>query len=125
MAKHHSSMFLRVVEDAKTRIRECTVQDVHDKLNQVEQFFLVDVREESEWVGGHLPNAIHLSKGIIECDIEKRIPEMTSEIILYCGGGFRSALSADNLQKMGYTNVMSMDGGFRGWSEAGFAIAQD
>ena len=102
-------MFLRVVQDAKTRIRECTIQDVHDKRNQAEQFFLVDVREEGEWLG----------------DIEKSIPETTSEIILYCGGGFRSALSADNLQKMGYTNVISMDGGFRGWSEAGFAIAQD
>ena len=122
MAKQHASRFLEVVEDAKTRIRECTVQDVQDKLNRGEQFHLVDVREESEWAAGHLPNAIHLGKGIIERDIEKVVPDTNSEIILYCGGGFRSALAADNLQKMGYTNVISMDGGFRGWYEAGSEI---
>jgi rhodanese-related sulfurtransferase len=85
-------------------------------------FYLVDTREESEWARGHLPKAIHLSKGIIERDIEQKIPDKSAPIVLYCGGGFRSALAADNLQKMGYTNVESMDGGYRGWTEAGLPI---
>jgi rhodanese-related sulfurtransferase len=121
MAKHNPA-FLKIVEDARSRIRECKVQDVKQKLDRGERFHLVDVREESEWAAGHLPRAQHLGKGIIERDIETKIPEKDAEIILYCGGGFRSALAADNLQKMGYSNVISMDGGFRDWKEAGHAI---
>ena len=122
MAKQHSPGFLYLVEDAKTRIRECTVQDVNQRQTRGTQFHLVDVREESEWTAGHLPAAIHLGKGVIERDIEQKIPDKSAEIVLYCGGGFRSALAADNLQKLGYKNVISMDGGFRGWSEAGLEI---
>lgn len=122
MAKQHAPRFLALVEDAKSRIRECTVQDVKAKLEAGEKFFLVDVREESEFARGHLPGAIPLGKGIIERDIEKTIPDLDAEIVLYCGGGYRSALAADALQKMGYTNVVSMDGGFRGWHEAGYPL---
>ena len=118
----HSPGFLRLVEDAKQRVREVSVADVKTMLDSRKRFHLVDVREESEWASGHLPSARHLCKGIIERDIETAIPDLHAEIVLYCGGGFRSALSADNLQKMGYTNVASMDGGWRGWTEAGFPI---
>ena len=118
MAKH-SPQFLKLVNDAKTRIRETNVQEVKRRLERGERLKLVDVREDHEWNDGHLPGAIHLSKGIIERDIETKIPDTEREIIVYCGGGFRSALVADNLQKMGYTNVISMDGGFRGWKDAG------
>jgi rhodanese-related sulfurtransferase len=90
-----------------------------------EQFVLVDVREESEWARGHLPGAIHLGKGTIERDVEQRVPDAGTKLILYCGGGFRSALAADNLQKMGYTNVESMDGGWKGWTEAGLPTQKD
>lgn len=89
------------------------------------KFILVDVREESEFAKDHLPSAIHLGKGVIERDIEKTVPDHDAPLILYCGGGFRSALAADNLQKMGYTNVISMDGGWRGWTESGFAVTKD
>jgi rhodanese-related sulfurtransferase len=116
----HSPRFLRVVADAKRRIRELTVHDVKRMLDRGDRFELIDVREESEWRNGHLPRARHLSKGIIERDIEKVLPDPATPIVLYCGGGYRSALAADNLQKMGYTNVLSMDGGWRGWVEAGF-----
>ena len=121
MAKH-PPRFLKIVDDAKTRIRECTVADVKQRLDRREEFHLVDVREESEWANGHLPGARHLGKGVIERDVEQKIPDTSAPIVLYCGGGFRSALAADNLQKMGYTNVISMDGGFRGWKEAGLPI---
>ena len=121
MAKH-SPAFMKIVDDARSRIRECNVADVKKKLDRGERFHLVDVREESEWAAGHLPNAQHLGKGVIERDIETKIPDTAAEIVLYCGGGYRSALAADNLQKMGYTNVISMDGGFRGWKEAGLPI---
>jgi rhodanese-related sulfurtransferase len=117
MAMHHSPQFLRLVEDAKTRIREVTVDQVKAKLDRGEEFHLVDVREESEWAKDHVAGAVYLGKGVIERDIEQRIPERGAEIVLYCGGGFRSALAADNLQKMGYTNVYSMDGGIRQWRE--------
>ena len=120
----HSPAFLRIVDDARSRIRECTVSDVHQRQEQGDVFHLVDVREESEWAKGHLPSAIHLGKGI-ERDVEAAIPDTSDEIILYCGGGYRSALAADNLQKMGYQNVISMDGGIRGWREAGNRIVQD
>ena len=118
----HNERFLAVVNDAKSRIRECTVDDVVAKREKGDTFHLVDVREESEWARGRLPGAIHLGKGIIERDIEGAIPESGAEIVLYCGGGYRSALAADNLQKMGYTNAISMDGGYREWSEAGHPI---
>jgi len=125
MGKKHAPGFLRIVEDAKSRIRELTVQDVRSKLDSDQSFFLVDVREESEWAGGHLPSAIHLSKGIIERDIEATVADSSAEIICYCGGGYRSALVADNLRKMGYTNVWSMDGGFGGWRAAGLPIESE
>jgi rhodanese-related sulfurtransferase len=122
MAKH-SPKFLKLVNDVKSRITETNVQEVKQRLDRGERgFHLVDVREESEWAKGHLPGAMHLGKGIIERDIETKIPDADAEIILYCGGGFRSALAADNLQKMGYTNVKSMDGGWRGWTEAGLVV---
>jgi rhodanese-related sulfurtransferase len=121
MAKHTPG-FLKIVQDAKTRVRECTVADVKARLDRGERFHLVDVREDHEWAAGHLPGAVHLGKGIIERDVETKFPDTGSELVLYCGGGFRSALAADNLQKMGYTNVISMDGGFRGWKEAGLPV---
>jgi rhodanese-related sulfurtransferase len=120
----HAPRFLKIVEDAKARIRELGVDDVKAKLDRGERFHLVDVREESEWAKDHLPKAIHLGKGIIERDIEERLPEQGALIVLYCGGGFRSALAADNLQKMGYTNVFSMDGGIRGWREKNYPLTK-
>src|SRR5262245_44333216 len=119
MGKQHTPEFLKIVQDAKTRVKECTVEDVKKRLDAGERFTLVDVREESEFAAGHLPGAVHLSKGVIERDIEKAVPAPATPLVLYCGGGFRSALAADNLQKMGYTNVISMDGGWRGWTEKG------
>lgn len=124
MAKQHSGGFLRIVEEAKTRVRETNVDEVRERLERGEDFRLVDVREESEYANGHLPGAIHLGKGVIERDIEKRIPDLNAPIVLYCGGGFRSALAADNLQKMGYTNVLSMDGGWTGWKERGYPVEE-
>jgi rhodanese-related sulfurtransferase len=121
MAKH-SPRFVKLVEEVKTRIREVGIADVQARLARGEKFHLVDVREESEWANGHLPQAVHLGKGVIERDVEKQIADMNAEIVLYCGGGSRSALAADNLRQMGYTNVSSMDGGFRGWREAGLPI---
>ena len=113
----HSPGFLRVVDDAKQRIREISIAEVQAMLERGERFHLVDVREDSEWANGHLPGARHLGKGIIERDIEAAIPDHDAPIVLYCGGGFRSALAADNVQKMGYSNVLSMDGGWREWTE--------
>jgi rhodanese-related sulfurtransferase len=121
----HSNGFLKLVNDAKTRIKETNVPEVKKRLDAGEKMILVDTREDSEWARGHIPGAIHLSKGIIERDIEKTITDRSAPIVLYCGGGFRSALAADNLQKMGYTNVLSMDGGWRGWTEANYPIAKD
>ena len=114
----HSPGFLQLVDNAKTRIRQTNVHEVKRRLDANEQFTLIDVREESEWARGHAPGAVHLSKGIIERDIERTIPVKSAPLVLYCGGGFRSALVADNLQKMGYTNVLSMDGGWREWQSA-------
>ncbi|HUI52702.1 MAG TPA: rhodanese-like domain-containing protein, partial [Terriglobales bacterium] len=105
--------------------KETNVEDVKRRMDAGEKFVLVDVREESEWAAGHLPGAIHLGKGIIERDIELRVPDSGAKLILYCGGGYRSALSADNLQKMGYTNVESMDGGWKGWIGAGLPTQKD
>jgi rhodanese-related sulfurtransferase len=118
----HSEKFLRIVADAKSRIREIGVAEVKRKLDAGEHFHLVDVREESEWVKGRLPASRHLGKGILERDIEQAIPDPAAEIVLYCGGGYRSALAADNLQKMGYSRVYSMAGGWRGWNEAGYPV---
>ena len=122
MAHQHSARFLQIVEDAKKRVRETSLDDVKARLDRGDRFLLIDVREESEYAKDHLPNAIHLGKGIIERDIEERVPELSTPLVLYCGGGYRSALAADNLQKMGYTNVISMDGGFRGWKDAGHSV---
>lgn len=118
----HAPGFLALVDDAKTRVRECTVDDVKARLDRGERFELIDTREESEWSRGHLPGARHLSKGIIERDIEAAIPDRAAPIVLYCGGGFRSALAADALQKMGYTDVISMDGGWRDWTEKNLPV---
>lgn len=120
--KKHSNKFLNLVNDAKSRIKETNPDEVKAKLDRRESFYLVDVREESEWAKGRLPNSIYIGKGVIERDIEEKISDTKSEIILYCGGGFRSALAADNLRKMGYTNVISMDGGYSGWVKAGYPI---
>jgi rhodanese-related sulfurtransferase len=122
MAHQHPPRFLKIVDDAKSRVRETNVDAVKGRMDRGEKFLLVDVREESEYAKDHLPGAIHLGKGIIERDIEARVPELKTELVLYCGGGFRSALAADNLQKMGYTNVISMDGGIRDWREKGFPL---
>jgi len=119
---HHSPRFLQIVEAVRVNIRECSVSDVRKRQLGGESLLLFDVREESEFAAGHLPGAKSLGKGIIERDIESLVPDPDTEIVLYCGGGFRSALAADNLQKMGYTNVISMDGGFRGWKEAELPI---
>ena len=124
MAHPHSPAFLKIVEDARSRVQELTIDQVKAKLDRGEKLHLVDVREESEWAKDHLPGAIHLGKGVIERDVEQRIPDSRAAIILYCGGGFRSALAADNLQKMGYTNVFSMDGGVRGWREKGYPFTK-
>ena len=121
----HSPKFLALVDEAKKRVMETNVVDVKRRLDAGEKFVLVDVREESEWACGHLPGAVHLGKGIIERDIEQCVPDTNTKLILYCGGGFRSALTADNLQKMGYSNVESMDGGWRGWQQAGFPTQKD
>jgi rhodanese-related sulfurtransferase len=125
MAHQHSPGFLKIVEDAKKRVHEVTIDEVKAKLDRREKFLLVDVREESEYAADHLPGAVHLGKGIIERDVEGRVPDQNTPIVLYCGGGFRSALAADNLQKMGYTRVLSMDGGIRGWREKGFALTKE
>ena len=125
MAHQHSARFLQIVDDARKRIRETSVDDVKARLDRGENFLLVDVREESEYAKDHLPKAIPLGKGIIERDIEERVPDLDAPLVLYCGGGYRSALASDNLQKMGYTNVLSMDGGIRGWREKSFPLTRD
>lgn len=120
----HAPRFLKIVNDAKARVKETTVDEVNQKLDHGEKVLLVDVREESEFAKDHLPGAIHLGKGVIERDIEARVPEVKTPMILYCGGGFRSAMAADNLQKMGYTNVLSMDGGVREWREKNYPMTR-
>jgi rhodanese-related sulfurtransferase len=124
MAPQHSPRFLQIVENARQRIHETNVDEVKAKLDRGEKFLLVDVREESEYAKDHLPGATHVGKGIIERDIEERVPDPKTPIVLYCGGGYRSALAADNLHKMGYTNVLSMDGGIRGWREKGYPLTR-
>jgi rhodanese-related sulfurtransferase len=125
MSPDHSEGFLDLVKDAKARIREEDYRQTKKRLDRGEKFHLIDVREDSEWLRGHIPGAIHLSRGVLERDVEKTVPDKNAPIVLYCGGGFRSALAADNLGKMGYRNVISMDGGWRGWTEAGFPIIRD
>jgi rhodanese-related sulfurtransferase len=122
MAHQHAPGFLKLVDDARSRVKELSVDQVKAKADRGEKFHLVDVREDSEWAIDHVAGAIHLGKGIIERDAEQRLPDKAAEIVLYCGGGFRSALAADNLQKMGYTNVYSMDGGIRTWREKKYPL---
>lgn len=114
----HSPAFLALVDDAKQRVREVSIDEARTRVRDGKAT-LVDVREDNEWAAGHARGAIHLGRGVIERDIETRIPDKNAELILYCGGGFRSALSADNLQRMGYANVASMAGGWRAWQAEG------
>jgi rhodanese-related sulfurtransferase len=122
VAQAHSPGFLRLVEDARSRVRQFTIDEFVSRLQAGERYILLDVREDAEWASGHIPSAHHMARGILEREIERAIPEKTAAIVLYCGGDFRSALAADNLQKMGYTNVVSMDGGMRAWREAGYPV---
>ena len=122
MAHNHPPRFLAIVNDARSRIRETNVDEVKTRLDRKEKFVLVDVREDREYDADHIPGAVHLGKGVIERDIESAYPDLNTELVLYCGGGFRSALAADNLRKMGYTNVISMDGGIRGWREKAYPL---
>jgi rhodanese-related sulfurtransferase len=115
----HSEGFLKIVDDAKSRVREVSVADTQQRMRAKSDAKLIDVREDNEWEAAHAAGAIHLGKGIIERDIETTVPEKDTELILYCGGGYRSALAADVLQRMGYTNVFSMAGGWKAWKEAG------
>ncbi len=117
--KQHNPGFLALVDDAKSRVRQITIEDLKRMLAAGEQFLLMDIREESEWAAGHAAGAVYLGKGIIEREIETAVPDKSRKIVLYCGGGYRSALSADALQKMGYTNVISLDGGWRAYHESG------
>ena len=118
----HSEGFLRLVNDAKTRIKEVTVTDTKERMKQNPAAKLIDVREDNEWDAAHAAGAIHLGKGIIERDIETTVPDKSTELILYCGGGYRSALAADALEKIGYTNVFSMAGGWKAWRDSGGEI---
>jgi rhodanese-related sulfurtransferase len=122
MARQHPPRFLKIVDDAKLRVRETSVDAVKARLDAGEKFVLVDVREDREFAADHIPGSVHLGRGIIERDIEGKYPDLHTELVLYCGGGFRSALAADSLQKMGYTNVTSMDGGIRDWRERGYPL---
>jgi rhodanese-related sulfurtransferase len=119
----HSPGFLKIAEAARARVTETDAATVRARIERGDTFHLIDVREDHEWDAGHLPGAEHLGRGILERDIESRIPDHDADIVVYCGGGYRSALAADNLQRMGYTNVKSMDGGWRGWTEAGYPAA--
>ncbi len=118
----HATGFLAIVNDAKTRVREIDIPAYLEMQQAATPHILIDTREQSEWAAGHIPGAIHLSKGIIERDIEAQVPDHGTTLVLYCGGGYRSALAADNLQKMGYTNCISMDGGWRGWTERSLPV---
>lgn len=118
----HSAGFLAIVNDAKQRVNEIDMAGYRALAESGEDVLLIDTREESEWAAGHAAGAVHLSKGIIERDIEKTVPDTGRRLVLYCGGGYRSALAADNLQKMGYTNVLSLDGGWRAYLESGLPV---
>jgi rhodanese-related sulfurtransferase len=124
MGKQHAPGFLKIVQSAKSRVKECTVADVLARQKTGDRFTIVDVREESEYAAGHIPGAVHIGKGVIERDIEAKVPDTATPIVLYCGGGYRSALAADALQIMGYTNVISMDGGWRDWSSQQLPVEQ-
>lgn len=125
MAMQHSPEFQKLCEEARSKVREVTADQVKAKLDAKQKFHLIDVREESEWAQDHVKGAVHLGKGIIERDIEKKVPDPSAEIVLYCGGGYRSALAADNLQKMGYKNVLSMAGGIRLWREKNYPLSNE
>ena len=119
MGKQHAPGFLKLVNEARPRVTECTVEDVKARLAAGDKFLIVDVREESEFAAGHVPGAVHIGKGVIERDLEAKVPDPAAPMVFYCGGGFRSVLAADAAQKMGYTNVISMDGGWRDWTQKG------
>ncbi len=125
MAHYHNPGFLALVTEAKARVREFTIEDFQARLARGEAWVLVDIREDSEWNLGRLPDAVHLGKGVIERDIESRFPDKDAPLVLQCGGGFRSVLAADTLQRMGYTNVVSLEGGYRDWVERGLPVEQD
>lgn len=121
MAKYHSPRFLKITEAALAQVHEVSIDDLKRRLDlQDATLRIIDIREDHEWVKGRLPQAIHLGRGILERDIEQLIPDVNQELILYCGGGFRSALAAESLQKMGYTKVYSLADGYRGWTEKGY-----
>ena len=122
--KQHSPQFLKLVTQAKTRIKELSAQTLKEKIDSHDELYLIDVREDHEWSSGHIPTAIHIGKGIIERDIEKTIPDIDAPIVVYCSGGFRCALVADSLQQMGYTQVYSLDKGSQGWMDAGYKFTQ-
>jgi rhodanese-related sulfurtransferase len=121
-AKKHNQGFLDLVNDAKSRVKEINIEQYKQMKQSGEDHLLVDVREDSEWAAGHAAGAMHLGKGIIERDIETKVPDRDKKLVLYCGGGFRSALVADNLQKMGYKNPISLDGGWKAYSESGLPV---
>ena len=118
----HAPQFLKLVQDAKQRVKETNVPDVKRRIDAGEKLILVDVREDNEWAKGHLPGAVHLGKGVIERDIEQQVPDTGAKLVLYCGGGFRSALVADNLRQMGYSNAISLDGGWRALKDSGIPL---
>ncbi len=122
MAKAHGEKFVQLVDFVRPQIRECSINDVVTWQKEGTSFLLIDVREESEFAAARIPGSIHIGKGVIERDIEEKVPNTETPIVLYCGGGYRSALAAFNLQQMGYTSVISMDGGFRGWKDAGLPL---
>ncbi len=122
MAKQHGPGFVALVDAARRNVRECTVTDVKQRLDRGDRFHFIDVREDNEFAVDRARGARHIGRGVLERDIEELIPDPAADIVLYCGGGFRSALAAENLQKMGYRNVTSMDGGIRAWREAGFPL---
>ena len=122
MAPNHPPRFLKIVDDARSRVRETNVDEVKSRMDRGDKFVLVDVREDREFEADHIAGAVHLGKGIIERDVEAKYPALDTPLVLYCGGGFRSALAADNLQKMGYTNVISIDGGIRNWRERSYPL---
>jgi rhodanese-related sulfurtransferase len=121
----HTPGFLKLVKDAKSRVQQVDFREIKRRLDAREKLVLVDVREDAEWARGHLPGATHLGKGVIERDVERVFPDKDDALVLYCGGGYRSALAGDSLLKMGYTNVISMDGGWRAWVEAGFPTEKE
>ncbi|MDF2178909.1 rhodanese-like domain-containing protein [Aliiglaciecola sp. CAU 1673] len=121
----HSPGFLKLTNAAKTQVKECQITDVKEWQGQGRAFVLLDVREDLEWQAGHLPGAVHIGRGVLERDIERLYPNPDTPLVLYCGGGYRSALAALSLKEMGYRNVQSMDGGYRGWTEQGLPVEQD